>query len=72
MPNSSMKVVSTNINDVSYDPKSQTMSITFKDGSIYNYLNVPEGVYERLLKANSVGSYFAMYIKNRFSTTRVN
>lgn len=72
MPNSSMKVISSNINDVSYDERSQTMSITFHDGSIYNYFNVPEGVYMRLVNASSVGGYFAAFIKNSFSSTRVN
>ena len=72
MPNSSMKVISSNINDVSYDERSQTMSITFHDGSIYNYFNVPEGVYMRLVNASSVGGYFAIYIKGRFTSSRVN
>jgi hypothetical protein len=71
MPTSSMKVTSSNISDISYDEKSRTMSITFHDGATYNYFDVPIGVYDRLLTAGSKGSYFAQYIKGRFTSTKV-
>lgn len=72
MPITSMKVSSTNISDINYDPQSETMSITFNNGSAYNYLSVPEGVYMRLMSAPSKGEYFAQYIRGRFATTKVN
>jgi hypothetical protein len=66
-----MKVTSSNISDIAYDEKSQTMSITFHDGAMYNYMSVPIGVYDRLLTSGSKGSYFSQYIKGRFASTKV-
>ena len=71
MPNSSMKVKSSNIADVSYDAQSNTMSVTFRDGSTYNYFDVPQEAYMRFMDAASKGSYFASYIKNNFSHTKI-
>lgn len=71
MPTSSMKVLSSNISDVAYDEKTRTMSITFRDGSTYNYFDVPLGVYDRLITAPSKGSYFAQNIKGRFTSTKI-
>lgn len=71
MPNSSMKVRSNNLSDVAYDEKTHTLSVTFHNGSQYVYRDVPPGVYERLLTADSAGRYFAAYIKPHFSGSRV-
>lgn len=71
MPNSSMKVISTNINDISYDEKTRTMSVTFHDGKTYQYFDVPPGVYERFISSASKGSYFAQRIKGNFTSTRI-
>lgn len=70
MPNSSMKVVSSNINDIAYDPQSRVMSVTFRDGSTYQYLDVPIGVYERFIASDSKGGYFAGRIKGKFSAIK--
>lgn len=69
--NTSMKVSSSNIEEVEYDEQSQTMSVTFNNGSTYALFNVPKGVYERLIKAGSIGSYYASNIKGRYSTSKV-
>jgi hypothetical protein len=71
MPKSSMKVVSSNIDEVSYDASSQTMTIEFNSGARYLYRDVPEGVYQRLISAASKGSYFADYIKGTFTGIRI-
>jgi len=67
-----MKVSSSNIEDIEYDEKSETMSVTFNNRSTYQLFNVPKDVYERLIKAGSIGAYYASNIKGRYSTSRVN
>jgi len=67
-----MKVSSSNIEDIEYDEKSQTMSVTFNNRSTYQLFNVPKDVYERLIKAGNIGAYYASNIKGRYSTSRVN
>lgn len=71
MPKSSMKVSSSNIDEVNYDDNSQTMTIEFNSGARYLYRDVPRGVYERLISAASKGSYFADNIRPNFRGIRI-
>ena len=49
-------VQSSALEQVSYDPKSQTLCATFRDsGRTYIYDEVPEEVYDSLLFADSLG-----------------
>jgi hypothetical protein len=53
---------------VGYDPDTEILEIEFlKDGRIYQYYNVPEFMFERLLEAPSVGVFFNAEIKNDFA-----
>lgn len=56
-------VKSSNIKSIGYDPKSQTLEIEFIHGGIYNYSPVSESEHLSLMKADSVGSYFANTIR---------
>jgi len=67
-----MKVHSTNIRDIEYDAKTQTLSIMFKSGRTYQYLNVPQIVYDRFEKSPSKGEFFATSIKDAYSTLGLN
>ena len=63
-----VRVTSSNIYSVGYDPQKHTLEIRFigkdgKAGSLYSYRNVPQRLYEGLLKAPSKGEYFSMFIK---------
>lgn len=58
-------VRSSDLRSVGYDPDSATLEIEFKDGSIYQYFDVPLTVYAGLMAAMSHGSYFARHVRNR-------
>ena len=61
-------VQSSALEQVSYDPKSQTLCATFRDsGRTYIYDEVPEEVYDSLLFADSLGAYFNTHIRDCFS-----
>ncbi|WP_145616818.1 KTSC domain-containing protein [Nitrospirillum bahiense] len=64
-------VASSNVSSVGYDPASQTLEIQFHNGSIYQYYNVTETVYENLMQSPSKGGYLNTYIKNSHPYSRV-
>lgn len=61
-------VSSSNIASIGYDPDSETLEVEFsKTGKLYHYLNVPSFMHERLMQANSVGTFFNAEIKNAYT-----
>lgn len=64
-------VSSTNLASIGYDEKSETLEVEFQDGSVYQYFNVPKGIYDALIMAPSKGQFLAYQIKNRFPYSRV-
>jgi hypothetical protein len=59
-------VVSSNIASIGYDPNTMTLEVEFKNGSVYQYFDVPESTYQELMTASSVGTYLNQHIKNSF------
>lgn len=64
-------VSSSNIMSAGYDSGSETLEIEFKDGSVYQYYNVSEHLYEQFQAASSKGQFFNLYIKNSVPYSRV-
>jgi hypothetical protein len=64
-------VSSSNIASVGYDPGSETLEVEFLDGYVYQYYNVPQGIYDELMGAPSKGKFLAYQIKDRFPFSRV-
>lgn len=60
-------VDSSNLQRVGYDPEDRTLAIEFKNGDTYNYEEVPEFVYEELMRSSSLGTYFHQNIRNTYS-----
>lgn len=63
------KIVSSNINSVGYDGKSQTLEVEFYDNAVYQYTPVTEEAYNQMMGAKSIGSYFSQKIKNASGVT---
>ena len=64
-------VNSRSILSVGYDTGSETLEIEFKTTGVYQYLNVPLFIWERLMTADSLGKFFNAEIKNTFSWVKV-
>ena len=64
-------VVSSNIAAIGYDPTTETLEVEFLSGSIYQYYNVPENMYDELMKEGSKGRFLNLYIKNAYPYSRV-
>lgn len=56
-------VSSSNIASVGYDAMSEILEVEFNNGTVYQYCNVPERLYNGLMEADSKGRYFDAYIK---------
>lgn len=65
------RVESTCVNDVSYDPESEEMTIVFQKRGTYKYLNVPIDTYTDFATAGKQGTYFNLYIRPSFSYEKV-
>ncbi|HEY2345170.1 MAG TPA: KTSC domain-containing protein [Xanthomonadaceae bacterium] len=64
-------VSSSNIASVGYDADSETLEIEFKTSGVYQYFNVPLFMYERLMAADSVGTFLNREIKPAFPCSKV-
>jgi len=56
-------VDSSNVAEIGYDLNTQTLEVQFKEGNVYQYFDVPQGVYEGLMSANSKGQFLNKEIK---------
>lgn len=64
-------VASSNIASIGYDEPSQTLEVEFSNGSVYQYYNVPQGLYDQLMQEGSKGRFLHAYIKNSYPYSRV-
>ncbi|MEH2023596.1 lysine--tRNA ligase [Nostoc sp.] len=61
-----LKPPSSLIKEFRYEPTTQTLTIEFDNGSVYEYYKVPLSVKEGLENAPSDGQYFNKFIKGKF------
>ena len=65
-------VSSSNLASVGYNPDSETLEVEFaKTGKVYEYYNVPQFMFDRLMDAPSVGVFFNAEIKSAYSCNPV-
>lgn len=62
---------SSNIAEIAYDEGSETLEIRFHNGSVYQYFDVPEAMWDGLKNADSKGKYLAANIKGSFRYSKV-
>jgi hypothetical protein len=67
-----ISVSSSHLVSVGYDPLSHTLEIEFKDGSVYQYYNVPSAIYQGLMNASSQGIYFHAHIEGKYQYRKMN
>ena len=64
-------VESSMLASVGYDEKSKTLEVEFNHGGVYQYFEVEKEVYEKLMNAESLGSYFYHNIRDDYDYNRV-
>ena len=66
-----VRVNSSNIQKVKYDSGTSTLSIGFNSGYVYEYQDVPKGVYDSLLKSSSKGKFFHQHINKSYEYKKI-
>ncbi len=59
-----LTTTSSGIADFEY--KGQTLTVSFADGNVYEYFDVPKAVYVKLINADSPGRFARRHIYNSF------
>ena len=64
-------VDSTTLASASHEAQSALLELQFRSGAVYQYFDVPDGVYQNLLAAPSKGAYFNKHIRGRYRYQRM-
>ncbi len=64
-------VLSREIEWIGYEEKNSTLQVEFIAGGIYQYDNVPRGIYHDFLSADSHGRFFENRIKGQFPYRKI-
>ena len=64
-------VDSTTLASAGHDARSAILELQFRSGAVYQYFDVPGGVYESLLGSPSKGVYFNQNIRSRYCYQRI-
>ena len=62
---------STVIDTYSYDSEKRILCIVFRTGKVYNYLEVPEEVYNAMKATKLKGIFFNQHIKDKFAFEKI-
>lgn len=62
---------SSNLARFGYEANSQTLTVEFKNGGLYNYYDVPANLFEAMKHAASKGQFLASQIKGNYRYARV-
>ncbi|TBF70353.1 KTSC domain-containing protein [Rhizobium leguminosarum] len=62
---------SSNIKEIKYDDAISTLEITFNNGGVYQYYDVPLHVSHEFENAASKGQYLAAHIKGAYRYSKV-
>jgi KTSC domain len=57
---------SRSIRSAGYDAEQQRLELEFSSGGVYEYFDVPESVYDWLLRVPNKGRYVTKMISNRY------
>ena len=64
-------VDSSSVASVGYDAKQFILEIEFRNGRVYQYVDVPAAAHRLLLNAASIGDFVNTVIKPRFEAQQV-
>lgn len=64
-------VSSSVIASLGYSDEARVLEVEFHTGRVYQYFLVPRAVYEKLLGAESIGSFFNQEVRPNFDAAEV-
>ena len=57
--------------DIKFDAGTSTLRVIYISGSVYDYKNVPEEIYNEMKKAFSKGEYLNKHIKPNYEFEKI-
>lgn len=66
-----VKVCTSGLDFIGYDPSNQVLEIKFISGEIYRHYNVPSSIYDALINAYSPGYYLHTHIRKTYPYQQV-
>lgn len=63
-------VQSSNFKHLKYDTESKVLTVTFNNGYIYDYIDVPWEIFTKLRLSESQGKYFSQNISKNYKFTK--
>ena len=64
-------VTSSSLASVGFDSDRQILEVEFRNAKIYQYFEVPESVFLKLLEAESKGRYFNLHVRDLYRYERL-
>jgi hypothetical protein len=65
------QVASSNISSIGYDPATETLEVEFLNGTVYQYYNVPQNMFDTMMQEPSKGRFLNTYIRTAYPYSRV-
>ena len=65
------QVESSNIAEIAFDEEKEALFVKFKNDTVYEYSEVPYYVFEEMLSADSVGSYFHKNVRSSYEFSKL-
>lgn len=62
---------SSHVEAIKYEPEERSVYVKFNDGSVYQYMNVPESVWEELLASGSKGRFINIVLRRGYEYVKV-
>ena len=63
---------SSHVEAVRYEPDTQDLFVRFSDdGSVYQYMDVPEVMFQQLMESGSKGRFVNIVLRRRFNYKKV-
>jgi KTSC domain len=64
-------VTSSALSSVGYDPETKVLEVGFPSKAVWRYADVPQEVFDRFMRAESLGRFFASDIRANYKAERV-
>lgn len=62
---------SSHLMNYEYDPNTETLTITFVNGSVYQYSGVPLTVFHNMAQSGGAGTYFWANVRDKYPATKL-
>jgi hypothetical protein len=62
---------SSHLENYHYDPNTETLTVQFHNGAVYQYAGVPITDFHNMQQSGGAGTYFWTKIRYRYPTTKI-